>query len=94
MRGLLVQIISENTQIGPNWKYKHIQLQKSVSVTSLTYVISPIVTKVSVYLIYGFLGFERKDKYHISFILLFKTNFYCSIGISVIFKSQRGFYPV
>ena len=42
IRGLLVQTNSENTQIGSNWKYKHIQLYKSVPVTPLTYVISRV----------------------------------------------------
>ena len=35
---------SENTQIESYLKYKDIQLKNSVSVTSLTYVKSPIVT--------------------------------------------------
>ena len=39
---------SENTQIESNWKYKHIQLCKSISVTSLTSPIVTMVTKVSV----------------------------------------------
>ena len=78
-------------QIGSNWKYKHIQLYKSVSVTSLRYVISPIVTKVSILSNLLISGCELKDNHYISFILLFKANFYRYIGISVIFKSQHGF---
>ena len=34
---------------------------------------------------------ELKDNHYISFILLFKTNLYRYIGISVIFKYQHGF---
>ena len=60
-------------QIESNWKYKHIQLYKSVSVTSLTHVISPIVTKVSVLSNLHISGCEMKGNYYISFILLFKT---------------------
>ena len=92
MKELLVQTNSENTQIESNWKYKHIQLQKSVLVTSLTYIISPIVTKVSVLSNLCISVCELKDNYYASFNLLFKTNFYCFIGISMIFKSQCGFF--
>ena len=67
-------------QIESNWKYKHIQLWKSVSVTSLTYVISSIVAKVSVLSNLHIFGCELKENYCISFDLLLKTNF-----------SQRGF---
>ena len=34
---------------------------------------------------------ELKDNYYISFVLSFKVKFYRFIGISLIFKSQRGF---
>ena len=36
-------------------------------------------------------GCDVKENHYISFILLFKTNFYRYIGISVIFKPQHGF---
>ena len=49
------------------------------------------MTKVSVLSNLRISGCELKDSYCISFILLFKTNFYHYIGISVIFKSQCGF---
>ena len=78
-------------QIKSNWKYKHIQLYKSDSVASLTYVISPIMSKVSVLSNLHISGCELKDNYNISFILLFKTIFYRYIDNSLIFKSQCGF---
>ena len=59
--------------------------------TSLTYVISPIVTIVSVLSNLRISGCELKDNYHVSFPLLFKTNLYRFIGISAIFKSHCGF---
>ena len=52
-------------QIGSNWKYKHIQLKKSVSVTSFPYVESPIVTKVSVLSNLRISGRELKDNHYI-----------------------------
>ena len=64
---------------------------KSVSVTSLTYGISPLVTKVSVLSNLRISGCKLKDKYYISFVFWFQTSFKCSIGVSLIFKSQLGF---
>ena len=62
IKDLLVQTNSENTQIESNWIYKHIQLTIQVSlVTSLTYVISPIVTKVSVLSNLRISGCELRD---------------------------------
>ena len=58
---------------------------------SIPLVVSPIVTKVSVLSNLRISVCELKDNHYISFILLFKTNFYRYIGISVIFKSQHGF---
>ena len=55
-------------QIGSNWKYKHIQLKKSVSVTSFTYVESPIVTKVSVLSNLRISGRELKDNHYLYII--------------------------
>ena len=64
-----------------------------VSVTFLTYGISPVVTKVSVLSNLRISGSELKDKYYryISFVLWFKTNFNGYFGIPLIFKSKRGF---
>ena len=78
-------------QIESNWKYKNIQLYKSVSVTFLTYVISPIVTKVSGLSKLPISVFKLKDKYYISFVLSLKIIFYRYIRISVILKSQCWF---
>ena len=61
IKDLLVQTKSENMQIESNWKYKHIQLWKSVSVTSLTYVILSIVAKVSVMSNLHISGCELKE---------------------------------
>ena len=49
------------------------------------------MTKVSLLSNLRISGCELKDNCYISFLLLFKTNFYRYIGISVISKSQRGF---
>ena len=49
------------------------------------------MTEVSVLSNLRISGCEMKDNYYISFILLFKTKFYRDVGISVIFKSKRGF---
>ena len=49
------------------------------------------MTKVSVLANLSISGCELKDNSFMSFILLFKTNFYCYVDILVIFKSQRGF---
>ena len=61
----------------------------SVSVTYLRYVISPIVTKVSI-LSNLQIWSEPKDNYYISFIMLFQTILPLYQRFSY-FKSQRGF---
>ena len=71
--------------------YTYLENTLSVSVTSLAYGILPVVTNVSVLSDLWISGCELKDNHYISFILLFKTNFYLYIGILVIFKPQHGF---
>ena len=66
-------------------------IEVSFSYFPYIYVISPIVTKVSVLSNLQISGCELEDNYYISFILLFKTKFYRYISISMIFKSQHGF---
>ena len=61
----------------------------SVSVTSLTYVTSPIVTKVSVLSNLRISGCELKKQ--LLYILLFKATFYPCVGISVILSTNAGF---
>ena len=53
-----------------------VMARASVSVTSLVYGISPIVTNVSVLSDLRISGCELKDNHNISFIMLFKTIFY------------------
>ena len=89
IKDLLVQTNSENSQIESNWIYKHIQLYKSV--TSLTYVISPIVIKVSVLSNLRISGCELRDSYYVSFAYLFKKKSYHYISISVILSPIAGF---
>ena len=56
-----------------------------------TYVISPIVTKVSVLSNLRISGCELRDNYYVSFTKLFKKKKYRYIGISVILSPIAGF---
>ena len=61
-------------------------------VTSLTYVILPIVTKVSVLSNLRIFGCELRDNYYVSFTkFFFQKNYYRYIGISLILSPIAGF---